>query len=824
MDKGIEKQDITRPAHPKNAKGKPGAKPCWSSGAKTIVGTAVSAASRIWYTVNNGTLAEIYFPDVDQANTRAVRFIVTGSRKFFSDELNDATHHVEWLEVGAPSCRIESRSNSGRYRLTKEIVPDPTRDTLLLRCRFMPAKQEDFKLYLVIDAHIGDRGERNDAWAGTYKGAPMVFAQRGNLSLACMTSPPSPKTSVGYVGRSDGLTMLCRHKQLPDANHAPDGNVAMTLEIDYKSSKSKDGSFLVAIGAGSDSAEAAQQARAGVLEDFDITRDLFLRQWREKQAGFHDMADLSGHKLDLYRVSTSVLESHQSKRFRGGFVASLSLPWGFARGDKDVGGYHVLWPRDTVETALGMLASGDAHSARSTLFYLQCTQDAGGGWSQNLWLDGTPHWSGVQLDNVALPIILADKLHREDALGGVNPTRMVHDAISFLLRHGPVTQQDRWETTPGYSPYTMATQVVALLAAAGFAEREGLPARAAFLRSTADAWNDAIDELTYVEDTPLARAHSVRGYYLRLAPPRRIEGRAIGHLRIKLPNVPRGPKTRRAIDILSPGALALVRFGLRAPDDPRILSTLKLIDATLRRQTKTGPGWVRSTDDGYGEHADGRPFDKTGIGRCWPLLAGERGHYELAAGRRRAALDLLKTIARQTSQCGMIPEQVWDGPDIPARFLLNGHPSGSGMPLAWAHSEYIKLLRSLHAGEVWDRIPQTEERYIRQRHTAGFQIWTPDQRRAWLTAGKDLRFDLTAPARVRWTAGRARGTAKTTDTGFSLHCATLRTRDLAANAAIKITIEPQNPASNKAKTSKAKKQNEKPKPQKPESFIVRVRG
>ena len=807
MDKGIEKKDITRPKKLKKARGQPGAKPRWASGAKTMVGTAVRPESRIWYTIDNGTLAEIYFPDVDQANTRSVRFVITDGKDFFSDEIWDAEHEVQWLETGVPGCRIESSCKSGRYRLTKEIIPDPMRDGLLLRGRFVPSRQ-DLNLYLVIDAHIGDRGEHNEAWAGEYKGEPMVFAERGQLCFACGSSPRPLKWSVGYIGKSDGFTVLRRGNSLPAANYAPDGNVALTIEIDYKSTG--DGSFLISLAGGEDSAEAGRQARAGLLQDYDTARALFIRQWRERQAKERDLVDLSGHSLDMYRVSTATLETHQSKRFPGGFIAAVAVPWGFARGDKDISGYHVLWPRDSVETAMGKLASGDAHAARSALFFLACAQDADGGWSQNMWLDGTPHWNAIQMDSIALPILLADKMRREGVLHGYDPRPMVRQAASFMLRHGPVTQQDRWETTPGYSPNTMAAEVAALLAAADFADLEGAHDRAQFLRETADAWNDAIDELTYVEDTSLAHRYGVRGYYLRMAPPRRIEAREIGHLRIRMPNVSSGPKSRRAVDIISPGALSLVRMGLRSPDDPRIVDTVKLLDATLRVETKTGPAWHRSTDDGYGEKADGRPFDKRGIGRCWPLLAGERAHYELAAGRPDVALELLKTIARQTSECGMIPEQIWDADDIPERYLFNGHPTGSGMPLAWAHAEYIKLLRSLHDGAVWDHIPQTEQRYQRERRTATFQIWTPDQPRGWLTPGKDLRIDLPVPARIRWTAGRHNGEDEATDSDLGLYCATLSTRELPPGATLRIKLETRQDADDKSEI--------------PASFTLRVKS
>jgi glucoamylase len=802
MDKGIEKHDRTRPSEIKKADGKPGAKPLWSSGAKTLVGTAASAQSRIWYTVGNGTLNEIYFADVDQANTRSIRFLVTDGKSFFSDEQWDAEHKVEWIEPGVPGCRIESVCKEGRYRIVKEVVSDPVRDTLLMHvCFEVTDSSGEMKLYLFVDPHIGDRGADNSAWVGHYKGVPMLLAMRANVCMGVTSEPAFLSASCGYIGASDGLTELSQFKDLPDANTADKGNVALTGEIDWKS---VDGKFTISIAYGANSAEASQQARAGILEDSKKTRDLFVRLWRDRQAEFADIADLSGHPLDMYRVSTAVLETHQSKRFPGAFIASLSLPWGFDRTDKDIGGYHVLWPRDLVEIAMGKLASGDARSARSALFYLSCTQDENGGWRQNMWLDGTMHWGAIQMDAISLPIQLAEKLRQENALDGYDPAPMVHGAASFLLRHGLVSQQGRWEATPGYSVYTVATQIAALLAAAEFASPEG----AAFLRDTADAWYDSIDELLYAEGTPLAREHGVSGYYMRVTPPEMIEAKEVGHLLVLMPNHHFGGKHRKAIDIVSPDALALVRFGLRRADDPRIVDTLRVIDATLKRETKTGPGWVRSTYDGYGEKADGSPFKKTGIGRVWPLLAGERAHYEIALGNRDMALELLRTMSRQTSQAGMIPEQVWDADDIPNRFLFNGHPAGSGMPLVWAHSEYIKLLRSLHANAVWDMPSHTVERYLKNGRSANFQIWTTAQRRGWLAPGRNLRVDLNGPAQVQWIVDGNSSTISTNDTGFGLHSAMLPLSAVGAGSEIKVEIIPADHDSSNLK---------------PDAFVVHIR-
>lgn len=806
VDKQVETIDVTRPKRERHASGKPGKKPSWSSGAKTLVGTAASPRSRVWYTVGLGTLNEIYFADVEQANTKSIRFLITDGNTFFSDEALDAEHIVT-SEAGVPCCRVETKCKAGRYRIVKETISDPVHDTVVVRVHFEPSQGEDLKLYLMVDPHIGDRGENNDAWIGQYKGRRMLLAQRASVALAVAFTAPLKAASCGYIGKSDGLTLLSRHKPLTDSNVAERGNVAMTAELDYRSIA--DNSFVFSVGFGTSAPEAAQEASTGVLQDFDRLRDYFQDLWREEQSKYLPLEDLSGGSCDMYRVSTAVLETHQSKRFAGGFIASLSLPWGFDRSDKDIGGYHVLWPRDMVETAMGKLASGDARAARSTLFFLRCTQEETGGWSQNMFLDGTPHWNAVQMDGTALPLLLVDQLRRENALDGYDATPMVESAVRFLLKHGPYTGQDRWEELPGYSPYTTASEVAALLAAAGFCEAAGDPVGADFLRETADAWQDTIDEFTYVSGTHLAKAHGVSGYYIRMAPPARVERKEMGRLQVKMSNQPFGRKHQPAAEIVSPDALALVRFGLRSADDPRILNTIRVLDATLKQDTKTGPVWARSSADGYGETAGGTPYRSHGIGRGWPLLAGERAHYELAAGNREIALELLKTIARQTSQCGMIPEQVWNAPDIPGRMLFNGHPAGSGMPLVWAHAEYIKLLRSLHAGQIWDLPPQTVGRYQSEKRCAGFQIWTPAQKRAWLAFGKDLRIDLPSAATLAWKTKHDAGELQTRDSGFGIHYATLPAAVSGSAAAITFRIIPQD-ASREAELQ-------------PQAFVVKVR-
>jgi glucoamylase len=243
-------------------------------------------------------------------------------------------------------------------------------------------------------------------------------------------------------------------------------------------------------------------------------------------------------------------------------------------------------------------------------------------------------------------------------------------------------------------------------------------------------------------------------------------------------------------EIVSADALALVRFGLRAPDDPRILNTIRAIDDLLRTDTATGPVWHRYNEDGYGEHEDGAPFDGTGIGRGWPLLTGERAHYELAAGHVETARKLLGVMRAQASPGGFLPEQVWDAADVPDRELQNGRPSGSAMPLVWAHAEYVKLVRSLADRSVFDAPPQPIGRYLKEARESQLSVWRFNNKIHTMPRGRTLRVDLRAPAVVRWSADGWTSVSDmdTIDTGLGACYADLPTKDMKEGSQVRFTF------------------------------------
>ena len=774
------------------APGWPGIEPRWTSSAKSGVGTALSRHSRVWFTLSHGILNEIYFPRVDQACTRDQGLIVTDGSGFFSEEKRHCKFENRPCEPGIPVYELINTCNQGRYRIKKEILTDPYRNVVLQKVRFQPLQGTlaDYHVHALLAPHLANFGYGNTGWVGDYKGVPMLFAQRDGCALAFACSVPWRKLSAGFAGSSDGWQDLSQHYQMTwEYTRAENGNIALTSEIDLTA---RNGEFVLALGFGSIWSEAGQQALSTLLENYEAIREHYVMHWREWHKRLINL-DEPERDHDLYRASMSVLRTHESKDFLGGTIASLSIPWGFNKGDEDLGGYHLVWPRDLVETAGGFLAAGAIEDAMRVLRYLEVTQEADGRWAQNLWLDGRPYWGGLQMDEAALPILLVDLLCRKAPEAMEEPSRwwpMVRKAAGFLARNGPVTQQDRWEEDAGYSPFTLAVEVAALLAAAEIADEVAQSAAAMYLRDTADAWNDNIERWTYAIGSDLARQIGVEGYYVRIAPPETDCAASPLQGFVPIKNRPPDRSMEAATHVISPDSLALVRFGLRAPDDPRIVNTIKVIDALLRVGLPQGPCWYRYNGDGYGEHEDGSPFDGTGIGRAWPLLAGERAHYELAAGRRDSAEALLRVMEYSTEGSRLIPEQVWDAPEIPERELFTGKPSGSACPLVWAHAEYIKLRRSLRDGTIFDQPPQTVQRYVFEKRRCTIFTWRFNNKPRSIPCGKTLRLDLLSPAMVHWSfdGWQTAQDSNTWDTGLGVHVVDLPTEKLTVGRQIVFTF------------------------------------
>ena len=699
--------------------GKPGIPPTWSSSAKDMVLTSLGS-SRLWATVGYGIINEVYWPSTGEPQIRDLGFIVARPRGW--TEIKRANRY--FLTTPRPFVPLPSVVHEGDdYRLTLEYLAHPLRDTLLIRYRL---EGEGCRLYTLLAPHLnGDRRD-NTAWAGSD-----MAAQLGGVALSLQNDAGFSRSSAGYAGFSDGWQDFARNGTMTwTYPMASEGNVALMGEL-----PGNDG--LLALSFAGTLSGAKTLSRSSLADSYDEMRTLFVGQWSEW--GKTLTIPFTSPELEREaQLSAAVIKMHEDRTYGGALVASLSVPWGSSH--DDLGGYHLVWTRDAVEAAFAMIAVGQVVDAARTLAYLIGTQAADGSWAQNYFPDGTGYWSGHQLDEVALPILLAAKLKAVGALAFSHPVeKMIRAAVAYMVGNGPVSDQDRWEENAGISPFTLTVSICALVAAAEFvgaAERD-------YLLALADSWNERIEDWTYVASGPFCAKIGVAGYYVRLAP-----GGGDGvPATISIRN--RALAEPSAVgDIVGLEFLYFVRAGLRAPGDPRIVDSVKVVDALLRAETPSGPSYHRYNGDGYGEHEDGHAFDGTGIGRLWPLLTGERGHYAVVAGED--ARPYLDAMARMTGPGGLIPEQIWDTDAIPALGLFPGKPSGSAMPLVWAHAEFIKLLVASANRRPVELLEVVEDRYGGKIPNAKVWHWRSLSPFSRLPHGKAILIEGPEPFRLHF--------------------------------------------------------------------------
>jgi glucoamylase len=721
------------------APGAPGIPPTWCSSAKDLVGCSLGS-SRLWFTLGGGIINEVYYPRIDIPQIRDLGFIVADGAGFWVEVKRLWRYEVEPVAAGVPAVRIVHRHE--RFELALRVAPCKHRDVLLMEVTL--SGDATLKPYALLAPHLGGTGKDNHAHVVNYRGRRMLWAEQGpfGLALAAVTDEQQDawgRASAGYVGYTDGWQDFARNGALSwEYDTAGPGNVALTGELPRHA--------VLALGFGSSADSAATLALTALSEPFSVSWERQITAWTHWHADCAPAetacAALPTECIEQARISSMVLRVHQDKTYPGAMVASLSVPWGYNHEERE--GYHLVWPRDLVECSGALLAMGAAHEARDTLRYLLATQLEDGHWNQNQWLGGKGYWQGLQLDETAFPVLLAVALDERSALEDTKVADMIHRALSFLVRNGPATDQDRWEEDEGLNTFTLAVCISALVAGAPYLQED---ARELVL-AVADYWNARLEDWTVVRDTSLAQLYGVPGYYVRVAPKQTLTaGRAATREVVPIRNRPVDPSlpagAQVAVDFLQ-----LVRFGLRRAEDPLITATVKVADALLKVDTPQGPSWHRYNEDGYGEHDDGSAYDGTGRGRPWPLLTGERGHYELCCGRD--PLPYLLAMARMTSAGGMMPEQVWDAAPIEERRLVPGRPTGAAMPLVWAHAEYLKLVASRILKRPFDRPTAVWQRYGGERPPITQVIWSEQAPVAELPEDSRLSIVLKDAGAVRW--------------------------------------------------------------------------
>jgi glucoamylase len=740
--------DAQKPMHA--APGGPGLPPRWTRGAKEGVGTAYSTASRVWYTVAAGVLTEVYYPTIDTPQVRDLQFLITDGSTFFHDERRNTVSTIDCVDDASLGFEIVNVADGPRYTLRKTVIGHPHQDCVLMRTRVdaEPDVLKTLQIYVLCAPHLEIGGWHNNAEVFNTQAGRIIVAFKGSTWMALGTTTPFLRRSCGFVAVNDGWTDLHDNRTLDwQYEAAYDGNIAVTGQIDLRSGPE----FTLGLAFGDSRHRAITTLFQSLVTPFDASLKRFCEEWGRTSRRFSLAAGAPDRRSQVfYERSVNLLLAHEDKSYPGAMIAALSIPWGSSKGDEELGGYHLVWTRDLVQSATALLAAGDLASPLRVLVYLAVSQRADGGFFQNFWIDGRPYWSGVQLDEVSFPLVLAWRLRQANVLGGFNPCAMAAAACGFLMREGPVTPQDRWEECAGFSPSTLAINIAGLICAAEILAADGDRETADFVREYADFLESHVEAWTVTTEGTLHP--EVARHYIRVNP--NADGREDPNAgMLILTNQPPGGRFEYpAKEIVDAGFLELVRYGVRDAQDPIIVDSLRVVDAVLKVDLPQGPAWRRYNHDGYGQHADGSSFKGSGIGRPWPLLTGERAHYELAADRD--ARPYLRALQAFAVGIGLISEQVWDDRAIPEKLLAPGGPTGAAIPLAWAHSEYVKLVRSVADGRVFDMIDPVRARYSNRARTGEPPLETWSQKRpvSSIRKGSRLRVIAGSPFSLRWSS------------------------------------------------------------------------
>ncbi len=672
------------------APGGPGGDAHWPSAAKNGFGTSNTPQSKVWFTLNDGVLTEVFYPTLDIPNTQTLEFVVCRDNRCWL-ESKDLTHRIRVTDTRSLSFQQVNTARSDEFVITKHYTTDPERATVLIDVELSARDPGSYQLYLLFDPSLNNSGKHDTGW--NESGALLV--SDSDITAAISSSSGFSEVTSGFLGSRDGLAQLRQSGRLSERyERAENGNVVQIGKLNPGNR------FTVALAFGNSARAAIDTAQASLQKGFARTNQAYQESWHSYLA---PLKKVESRYEPQYNMAAMVLKGLEDKTHPGAMIASPSNPWGAGANANEANttGYHAVWARDLYHVATAFHLMGDQDSANRALdFLFRVQQREDGSFPQNSRVNGRVIGTALQLDQVGLPIVLASQLGRTDR---TTWSRHIKPAADYLVRKGPATEQDRWEEESGYSPASIAAGIAGLICAERIAGLNGDQESAVVYRKTADDWALRIEQ----------RLATINGQY----------GNGNYFLRINQNEDPNdgapleinsngGVYDERAI--VDAGFLELVRLGIRSPKHRLIRISLNVIDGLIKTETPSGSAWYRYNHDAYGERSDGGPYDaRAGKGRPWPLLTGERGQYELALGDLRAARRRLNSMLGFANEGLMLPEQIWDQAKSPRPELRIGKGTGSATPLAWSMAQFIRLALNLSAGKNLEMPAEVERRYVR---------------------------------------------------------------------------------------------------------------
>jgi glucoamylase len=695
------------------APGGPGHKATWTESDKTGFGTSRTRGSNVWFTLQQGRTSEVFYPDLSTPSVRSLELVVTGPG-FTDRESTDMRHRTIRPDAKSLTFRQVNTDLQRRYRIVETFVTDPGRDAVDIAIHVTSLDGGRYHLFALYDPSLDNDGMDD---RGRTAGQALVSSDHA-VASALVARPRFGRTSTGYLGTSDGWGDLAQDQRLDHTyTHAGPGNVVQVGRITRVTGRPGHRAARLTLGFGRTAAVARRTAQAAGSTAFRTTQRRYDDGWHAWVRSLKPVPASAAAVRRQYLASALVVAAAEDKRHPGAFIASPSAPWVWGDEVKDLsspsGAYHLVWSRDAYQFGTALWAMGDKAAARRMVHWLFTVQQKpDGSFPQNSDVAGKPVWTGLQLDEVALPIVLAHLVGSD----GPGTYRHVRKAADFLVgfvdpdtgRHAPFTPQERWENQSGYSPNTMAAEIAGLVCAAAMARHHGDAASARDWLRVADRWKAHLKKWTVTTNGPL----SSHPYFQRLttnAKPDTGLKYAIGD---------GGPKAVDQRKVLDPSFLDLVRFGILRPRDRAVRSSLRVIDSRLEIHTPNGPFWHRSSFDGYGETRSGKEWTitdsgtHTTLGRVWPLLGGERGEYAVTAGL--GAQRFLSAMARASGGSDLLAEQAWDGRPPTGRPCCRlGEGTRSATPLIWSQAALVRLAWTIQRGTPVDQQAVVAKRYTR---------------------------------------------------------------------------------------------------------------
>ncbi len=692
-----------------------GEKSTWTEGDKTGFGTARERGSNVWFTLQGGRVSEVFYPDLSTPSVRSLELVVTDGETFTDRTSTDTEATVTRPDEESLGFTQVNTATSGRYRITQHYVTDPRRDALAVRIRLESLDGGRYQLYALHDPALDNSGMDD---SGRTRPRSLV-ADDGSVATALLSRPALGARTNGLVGTgSDGWEDLEADHDLDQRRRkAGPGNLVQVGRITGVTGRPGGQQATLTLGFGASEAKAMNAATASKRAGWMATERRYDRGWHEYVESLKDVPAAAAGLRREYLASALVLAAAEDKLNPGAIIASPSAPWLWGDEVPDVsspsGAYHLVWSRDAYQFGTALFAQGDRPAARRIVDWLfRVQQKPDGSFPQNSDVAGVPVWEELQLDEVALPIVLANLVGKS----GPGTYRGVKKAANFLLRFkdeetgrgAPYSPQERWENQSGYSPNSIAAQIAGLVCAADIARKNGDRASARRWLAKADRWQEKVQDWTVTTNGPL----SEEPYFLRLTK----DGQPNTGTTYGMGDG--GPSSVDQREIVDPSFLDLVRYGIEAPDDPAVLSSLPVVDDELKVDTPNGPFWHRFNFDGYGETRTGEqwaitePDTFTTLGRGWPLLTGERGEYAVTAGDD--GTPYLATMAAAFGAGDMVSEQVWDGrPPTGEPCCDAGEGTRAATPLVWSHAGLVRLAWTIERGHPVDQQAVVADRYLR---------------------------------------------------------------------------------------------------------------